>query len=229
VYVERADGFGRHRVAGGLLRGWAPDGHLVLFTGDNGDFASGSFRTLDLRSGRERTVLSSAGVAAFAHRPAQLGGMAFSADGRYVAARVVFGRLHFGLWGVVIARTDGRIVRLVTTKDVISMLAWSSHGHKLAYTTSGFPAPHELYVLSSPHAAAHRILSQVEHFDWVSWSPDGRWLLIDNEHQHAWLLLRLTGHRQAQVDRGASVPARRLPRLGGMPLWCCLQDTYAGA
>jgi hypothetical protein len=133
------------------------------------------------------------------------------------------------MWGVVIARPGGPIVRLITSRDMISMFAWSPRGHELVYTTSGFPAPHELYLLSSPRAHPRRILSQAAHFDWVTWSPDDRWLLVDNEHLHRWELLRLTGRRQARLLGGASVPTRRLRRLGGMPLWCCPQQSYGGA
>lgn len=109
------------------------------------------------------------------------------------------------------------------------MFAWSPQGHQLVYTTSGFPAPHELYLVSSPRARTRRILSQADHFDWVTWSPDNRWLLIDNEHQGAWELVRLAGHREVRPLAGDAVPTRRLPRLGGMPLWCCPQQNYGGA
>lgn len=94
---ERSDGSDRRRVARGLLRGWTPDGRLLLFTGVNTEYAAGAFVALDLRSGRERAVLSSRQVAAFAHRHAQVGGLAYSADGRYLAARAVFGKRNFGL------------------------------------------------------------------------------------------------------------------------------------
>jgi dipeptidyl aminopeptidase/acylaminoacyl peptidase len=230
IFVVRSDGSNRRRVASGLLRGWTPDGRVLLFTGTNAEVSSGAFLTLDVRSGRKRTVLSSRQVAALTHRHAELGDLAYSADGRYLAAQVVvFGPGSFSRSGVVIARANGRIVRLISSRDTISMFAWSPRGHRLVYTTSGFPAPHELYLLASPRARQWRILSQAPHFDWVTWSPDGRWLLIDNEHEHAWELLHLTGHRQARLLGGASVPGRRLPRLGGMPLWCCPQQSFGGA
>jgi hypothetical protein len=98
VFVERADGSGRHRVARGLLRSWTPDGRLLFFTGPNFDVAGGAFRALDLRSGRRRTVLSSRWVSEFAHRHAELGALAYSADGRYLAARVALGNSGCGEW-----------------------------------------------------------------------------------------------------------------------------------
>jgi dipeptidyl aminopeptidase/acylaminoacyl peptidase len=237
VFVERADGSDRHPVANGLLSGWSAGGWLVLFTGGFGEFSPGSYVTLDSRSGRQRPVLSSRQVAVYAHaRVAGFGDVAYSADGRYLAIRALLAgfrgaaKLPLGAERViVIARSDGSIVRVITSTVIISMFAWSPHGHQLAYTTSGFPVPHELYVLRSPRARPWRVLSQADHFDWVTWSPDDRWLLIDNQHQHAWTLLRLTGHRQAASMVGASVPTRRLPRLGGTPLWCCPQNHYGGA
>jgi len=230
IFVERADGSDRHRVARGLLSGWTPNGRLVLFKGAGSEFGASTYQALGLRSGRARTVLSSGAVAAYAHaRYAGLGELAYSADGRYLAARALLPGNHgVGIRAIVIARADGSIVRLLTSTDIISMFAWSPHGHQLAYTTSGFPVPHELYVLTGPRARPWRILSQSDHFDWVTWSPNDRWLLIDNEHHHAWELLRLNGHRQAHIFAGASVPTHRLPRLGGEPLWCCPQDNYGG-
>jgi WD40-like Beta Propeller Repeat len=227
VFVERSDASGRHLVARGHLRGWTPDGRLVLFTGSDGQFAHGAFETIDLRSGRRAPLLSSRAVGELVRRTGSLGDLAYSADGRFLAALAAFGK--FGLWGIVVARSDGHIVRVLRSRNLISMFAWSPHGHRLAYTTSGFPAPHELYVLASPLARARRILSQAPHFDWITWSPDGRWLLVDNEHLHAWELLKLTGRRRARLLGGASVPTRRIPRLGGMPLWCCPQNSYGGS
>jgi len=237
VFVKRADGSDPHLVASGVLNGWSPDGRVVLFTGGYGEFNPGAYVTLDLRSRRRRTLLSSSQLADYAHaRVAELGGLAYSADGRYLAVRALLGgfpgaaKLPLGGQRViVVARADGSIVRVITSTDVISMFAWSPHDHELAYTTSGFSVPHELYVLRSPRARPWRIFSQAEHFDWVTWSPDDRWLLIDNEHRGEWELLRLTGHREARNLDGASVPTRRLPRLGGTPLWCCPQDHYGGA
>jgi len=236
IYVARADGSDRRRVARGQLSGWISDGKLLLFDGHNAEFNAGSFVTLDLRSRRQRTAISSAAVAAYAHaRNAELGQLAYSADGRYLAALAVLQglsrRRNLPLGAeraIVIAQADGAIVKLITRTDIISMFAWSAHGHQLAYTTSGFPVPHELYVLRSPQGKPWRVLSQIDHFDWVTWSPDDRWLLIDNQHLRAWELLRLTGHRQARGFAGASVPTRRLQRLGGAPLWCCPQDHYGG-
>lgn len=231
ILVERADGSDRHRVARGQLRGWASDNRLVVFQGNNSQFSPGKFMTLDLRSDAQRRLLTSTEVAAYEHvQQAELGDLAYSADQRYVAALALLPGNHgVGIRAIVIARADGSIVRVITSTDIISMLAWSPRGDQLAYTTSGFPAPHELYLLRSPEGPRRRILSQGPHFDWVTWSPNDHWLLIDNEHLHAWDLLRVDTHIQASQLAGAAVPTRRLPRLGGEPIWCCPQDHYAGS
>jgi Tol biopolymer transport system component len=186
-----------------LLGGWTPDGRLLLFTGTGAQFSPGRFVALDLRSGRRTDVLSSQQLSAYAHaRDAQLGDLVYSADGRYLAALAWLpGNRGVGIRAIVIATKGGRIVRFITSTDLIWMFAWSPHGHELAYTTSG----------------------------WVTWSPDDRWLLFDNEDLGEWDLLRLVGHRQVRLLDAATVPTRRLPRLGGQPLWCCPQERYGGA
>jgi len=199
---------------------------VLVFTGVNTDFASGAYLAVDIHSGRATGLISSAEVAAFAHaRHAELDDLAFSHDGRYLATRVTFR----GKRAIVIARIHGGITNLITSKAVISMLAWSPRADRLAYSTSGFPSPHELFLVASPSARPRRILSQVPHFDWLTWSPNGRWLLIDNEHLNEWELLHLIKIRRVAPDSGAAVPTRRLPRLGGMPTWCCSYANSAGA
>ncbi len=108
-------------------------------------------------------------------------------------------------------------IRLVTSPSIISMFAWSPVGHRLAYTTSGFPAPHELLVLDTPKARPRPLLVTTRHFDWITWSPDRRRLLLDDEHQNSWRLVWASGRSRIQS----------VPRLGGRPLWCCPVNHYA--
>jgi Tol biopolymer transport system component len=112
---------------------------------------------------------------------------------------------------------DGKIVRLLRSRYEISMLALSATGQRLAYTTSGFPAPHELFVVDRPEAQPRRIFTAARHFDWITWSATGRWLLLDDEHAGKWQLF----------DASAGT-VRSLPRLVGRPLWCCPQNKFSG-
>lgn len=218
VFVQRADGSGRRRVVtGGHFNGWTPDGGLLV---TDLNFHA-PYEVLDVRSGERTLPLSAARVAALAgRRRVHLDAPRWSADGRYLAA-IVTGNWPAGAhvsMGIVIAAADGRPLRLVTSPYVIPMFAWSPRGHRLAWTTSGFPDPHELFVLDEPAAdPVRRFVTRARHFDWFTWSPDARWILVDDASADAWRLLRSSG--QGHV--------RTLPRLGGLPLWCCPVNAYA--
>lgn len=55
------------------------------------------------------------------------------------------------------------------------------------------------------------------HFDWVSWAPDSRRLLLDDPVENLWWLT------PAQPTYTFIIS----PRLGGRPLWCCPVNPYA--
>jgi hypothetical protein len=165
-------------------------------------------------------------------RRAGVGRPVWSADGRFVAAYagIAWPERSRISGALVVADAGGRPLRLLTSRYIISMFAWSPAGHRLAWTTSGFPAPHELFVLDEPGGKAMRLLATgARHFDWITWSPDGRFLLVDDEShgfdperpgrrpRGRWLLL--------DAETGARV--RSLPRLGGAPQWCCPTSAYA--
>lgn len=96
--------------------------------------------------------------------------------------------------------------------------------------TSGFPNPHELFVIDAATAKPRKLLgTSNRHFDWVTWSPDGRFLLLDDATFGFDPNLpnrRPTGlWRLLDVDGGGTF--RTIPRLGGRPLWCCPVNSYA--
>jgi WD40 repeat protein len=189
MFVARSDGSRRRRVGRGHVMGWTPDGRLAFFR----SYQRATPEALDIESGQTDSVL-----------PGWRGGLpVWSPDRRYAAG--TFHRLR-------IVRADGAVVQTIRSRFTISMFTWSPTANRLAYTTSGFPDPHELFVVDSPPAKP-RLLYKTgdDHFAWVTWSPDGKWLLLDEEHHARWLLIR--------VDRPSE--RRVLPRLGGRPLWCC--------
>jgi Tol biopolymer transport system component len=153
-------------------------------------------------------------------KKAYLGAPRWSADGRYLAA-IVSGewpKNANAVMGIVIAEAGGRPLRVLTSPYVISMFAWAPSGQRLAYTTSGFPDPHELFVVDGPTARPRPLFTTgARHFDWITWSPDGRFLLLDDENRNSWRLVRATSSRKPLA----------LPRLGGRPLWCCPVNAYA--
>lgn len=118
---------------------------------------------------------------------------------------------------ILLAGADGRFIRLILSEYVISIFAWSPAGHRLAYSTSGFPSPHDLWVVDEPERKARRVFRNEDHFDWITWSPDGKWALIDDENDYRWRVL----------DHSDQSHEQELPRLGGAPLWCCPQNGFA--
>ncbi len=214
IVVERADGSARRQVAAGTLAGWTPAGRLLYWPGPTPANA-GTLLALDLATGTRTPLISGARVAALARRrSAALLGPVFSADRRFLAARASIVGVGEA---IVLARADGTPIRLLTSPYHISMFAWSPTGHRLAYTTSGAPAPHQLLVVDQPTARPRLAFEQGSHFDWVTWSPDGRWLLVDNQTLDAWTVLG-----------AATAKHIELPRLGGRPLWCCPQNSLEG-
>jgi Tol biopolymer transport system component len=220
IFVTQADGSGRRRVAReapqiGGAPGWTPDGRLTFHEPGTGDLVA-----LDLESRERETILAPERIERFVGaRSVTLGPHAFSPDGRHLAAFFAarWPRGSSTVGAFVVARADGSPVRVYRSRFTISMLAWSPVDDRLAYTTSGFPDPHELIVVDRPGGEGRRLFVTARHFDWVTWSPDGRRLLLDDEHAARWRL----------VDTEGQEPAGAIPRLGGRPLWCCPRGPYA--
>ena len=217
VLVIDASGSERTFVARGHLAGWTPDGRIVIWS----DRAMRDLIAVDPASGR-RTLLLAGGEAEQLARVdgLGLGEPVFSRDGRFMATRVYGWPAGSRITaGILIATAGGRGVRLVTSRYLISMIAWSPAEDLLAYTTSGFPDPHELFIVG-PAEEPRRLYEGPAHFDWVTWSPDGRWVLIDDEALDRWLLFKPKGSGRSPLW---------LPRLGGAPMWCCPQGAFAEA
>ncbi len=101
--------------------------------------------------------------------------------------------------------------------------------HQLAWTTSGFPNPHELFVLDHPTGTPHKLFGTSDrHFDWITWSPDGHHLLLDDANagfDPARPGRRPPG-RWRLLDTQAGDTVRTFPGLGGAPIWCCPANNY---
>jgi hypothetical protein len=196
LFVIRAYGTRLQRVGPGQLMGWTADLRVAFFRG----YRPATPLALDLDRRRPGPILPGWKI----ELPI------WSVDRRFVAA--------IGNGGVVLAHANGKIVQTIRSRLVISMIAWSPIADRLSFTTSGFPDPHQVFVVDRPGARPRLLYATgARHFDWVTWSPDGRWLLLDEEHANRWLLLR--------TDR--SKMRRTLPRLGGRPLWCCPVNAYS--
>jgi hypothetical protein len=215
VLVRDGDGSHVRQVAIGSFNSWTPDGRLLV-TDRSG---SRPYAALDVRTGARTIPLSPAPVASrFRLKKVSVAAPRWSADRRFMAAMVgtSWPKRTKITAALVLARADGRPIRLIRSPYIISMFAWSPIGHRLAYTTSGFPTPHQLFVVDTPTAKPKPLFVTARHFDWVTWSPDARRLLVDDEHKNRWWLLSTVGRHTS----------RALPRLGGRPLWCCPLNAF---
>ena len=193
---------GLGHVARAKLGGWTPDGRLVLYADIHAE-GRGEATLLDLRT-RARTSRRRYWPG---EQPIR------SADGRYSARRRgVKNRTQ------IIVSQRGRVVQTMETHYILSMFAWSTRGHLLAYTTSGFPSPHQLWVVDPGHAPRKIFATGRRHFDWITWSPDGRFILLDGDAYGGWHVFAA----------GTGREIRTLPRLGGRPQWCCPVNEYRG-
>lgn len=216
IFLQSADGSNRRVITTGRLDSWTPDGRLLVGVGN----AFSRFEALRISTKTRSLPLEPERVASAACLDrASLWPPRWSADRRYIASLVA------GKWpkranvfsGLVIAHADGRPIRVITSPYAILMFAWSPIGHRLAWTTSGSPDPHELFVLNDPKGMSRRVFATgARHFDWITWSPDARSLLLDDETVGRWRLLTVDGGK-----------TRTLQRLGGRPIWCCPVNAYA--
>jgi hypothetical protein len=193
---------GLGQVARGELGGWTLGGRLVLYASMRAQ-ARGDATLLDLQT-RAR-------VSRRRYWPGEQ--PIRSADEGYSARRHgVKERTQ------IIVTRGGRVIQTMETHYILSMFAWSTRGHLLAYTTSGFPAPHQLWVVDPGQAPRRIFATGRRHFDWFTWSPDGRFILLDGDSYGGWHVFSARTGREV----------RTLPRLGGRPLWCCPVNEYRG-
>jgi len=140
-------------IARGTFGGWMPDGRLVFYA-DMKAWARGDATILDLstrrRRNRQRFWLE--------EQPIR------SADCRYLAVR----RGVKNRTKIIVSLAGGRVVQTLTTHYILSMFAWSTRGHLLAYTTSGFPFPHQLFVVDPGHEPRKIFATGRRHFDWIT-------------------------------------------------------------
>ncbi len=224
VAIIRPDGTGRIVLSrAGFVLGWGPRDELAVVRG-------GDLVLLDAADGRRmggvsNIVLGHAAGGVSGTLGVSIAGplVAWSADGRYFATQIDVRHtgprpLRRGGTIAIVRDMPPYRVQIVSSSYEISMFAWAPVGDRFAYTTSGFPSPHQLIVGAAGARSSQVLLTQVEHFDWVTWSPDGLRLLIDNQLHGSWDLFYPTGRSAPQ----------HLPRLGGQPLWCCSTSRSMG-
>ena len=184
---------------------WRPTGpeHMLAYVG-----ARGEVHVVDADSRRELGSFHEG-------NPEQL---LWAADGTMVAAR------SSGLLSVF--RPDGTRVVGISTRSLgivphsIPAAAFSPSGHTLAFATYDARANRSsISIVPLPNGLERRIYRGPGHFAGLSWSPDGRWLLVAWPDANQLLFLRTHGPQKA---RAVSDIRRQFgggfPELAG---WCC--------
>jgi hypothetical protein len=69
-------------------------------------------------------------------------------------------------------------------------------------------------------AAPRRVFAGAGAFSGLSWSPDGRWLLIGWQTADQWVFVRVAGPRRIEAVSNVSAQFRSsgFPTIAG---WCC--------
>jgi Tol biopolymer transport system component len=197
--IDRSSGAIRTVRSGGLVpESWTPDGKLLAYplaggdrviwnpwTGTKKPFGSGNFSSV-----------------------------MWSPDGtRFAGVASRGGQNPRGT--VVVGDPDGHVTdRVPVGPRWVEMATWAPDGERIAFIVRG-PARRG-HRMASLHVydVERRIDSVVAHpvsdAFWASWSPDGRWLLLEDWTRDRWLFVAADGGKRLLY-----------PWLGAFPRWCC--------
>ncbi len=230
-------------------RWFSPSGYRVAY------LSAGTLRVVDGDGTDDRLVATGVAQVAPAWRPGQpLGPFEFAyvtARDRVVVRDADSGRILWStapgprprelLWSAdgrrllvlsahaarTYAANSNRLSEHLALTAAASDGALSPDGRKLAFVLGG----REVIVAGadSSHPAMREVLG-VAGVEQLSWSPDGRWLLVSLPAANQWVFVRVAGAPRVEavsriVQQFSNGPAQGFPQLEG---WCCTAAGRAG-
>jgi dipeptidyl aminopeptidase/acylaminoacyl peptidase len=187
---------------------WRPGGrHLLTYADRNG-----RVRLMKADSGRE--------LWASGRITTDIESLEWSADGRRL---LVLTSSFF-----VLLDEDGRSVAKGPTEEAAEAAAFSPQSGRIALIRRSAgkapPGRSELVLLGEDGSGERRLFDGPGRFDGVTWSPDGRWLLLSWRDADQWLFIRPRDEKVVAVSNisrqfdPSAEGQPPFPRIGG---WCC--------
>jgi hypothetical protein len=190
----------------GYLDGWI-DSRRVLIDGPHDRrFA------VNVRTGHGSLFLGRARVAGALHEWGRffIGNVSFSPDGSHFAA--VLQSMEHRRVAIAVGTSAGRIQHVVRLgHGYVSMTTWSPDGSAFAFAVSEpakFQDQARAAVFDLRSSSETEIAPGAAPYWPPAWSPDGRWLLVDDDTNQRWVFASRDGTR-----------TQSYPHLGGYPRW----------
>jgi hypothetical protein len=145
-------------------------------------------------------------------------GLAWSSDGRYLAA--VSGHT------ILVLGPNGNLRRTVTTlTQGFSDAAFQPRSHRLAVSLRTAIGSEVRVVDLDRPGRGQLLFAGPGVFESIAWSPDGRWLLVGWPTADQWLFLHgARVHAVANIREQFPQPDHQGPSLQFDQRWCCTQD-----
>jgi hypothetical protein len=195
--IDRSTGVVRDTHLGSdlFVEAWTPDGRLLALP----------------RSGGQRVMVD---PATLQHESFEFPAPAWAPDGRRFSVNIA--RRDGRDLGLGIGR--GRELRSRTWlgggQRFVETPTWSPDGRRVAVIVRGGGRHGErtadLIVIDAGTGLATVLANRVSDSWWVSWSPDGEWMLVDDWTRDRWLFVSADGETKLAY-----------PWLGSSPRWCC--------
>ncbi len=202
---DLSTGADRSVHAPGHLVGWAPSGKLLVSA------RHGRFQLADPRSARVTPFLSKASISRELPRGwhgAWVSTVSWSTDGRFFSGIVWSHRGGQVRTAIAVGTAGGRIRDVVRLgRGTTYATTWSPSSDAFAYLLSGDT---RLRAGVFDVTTGRRTTVAADLSSWwpPAWSPDGRWLLIDDQQHSRWVFAASNGSG-----------TRIYPELGSYPRW----------